>query len=513
MKYHDASWSEKAKILDGFVAATDYDRKYAIRLLHDPETPVLTRQRRVPRQYDEQVRHALFSVWYAANQICSKRLVPFLPALVAAMERHGHLRLPSDVRTRLLSISPATVDRLLRPERERINKSVSTTRSGSLLKHQVPVRTFADWDDVVPGFLEADLVAHCGGNTNGAFLNTLTLVDISTGWLECIPLLRKSAGDVIDGLCVADDLLPFPLQGLDTDCGSEFINYDLLDYCEKRSITFTRARTHRKNDQAHVEEKNGSVVRRLVGYDRFEGRKAWEALAQLYRVLRTYINFFQPSLKLIEKERKGAKVSKKYDTAKTPYQRILLSEHIMQTQKDALTAEYDTLDPVSLLAQMEALQDRLWEFSWTRNNIEKAHKLTVMADDVIDQCDNKPAEDNHSNRYYRSSKKIDLRRAPRTWRTRKDPFVNVWAEIKLRLELMPEMTAKDVIEWLMEKYPNQFAVGQIRTMQRRIAEWRQEQVGQEQRLRTLMVNQRDDEALSSAISIMTNSGNNIVGHE
>ena len=206
------------------------------------------------------------------NQICSKRLVPFLPALVAAMERHGHLRLPSDVRTRLLSISPATVDRLLRPERVRINKSVSTTRSGSLLKHQVPVRTFADWDDVVPGFLEADLVAHCGGNTNGAFLNTLTLVDISTGWLECIPLLRKSAGDVIDGLCIADDLLPFPLQGLDTDCGSEFINYEkittaiavlyLLDYCEKRSITFTRARTHRKNDQAHVEEKNGSVVRK-----------------------------------------------------------------------------------------------------------------------------------------------------------------------------------------------------------------------------------------------------------
>ena len=149
-----------------------------------------------------------------------------LPALVAAMEQHGHLRLPSDVRTRLLSISPATVDRLLRPERVRINKSVSTTRSGSLLKHQVPVRTFADWDDVVPGFLEADLVAHCGGNTNGAFLNTLTLVDISTGWLECIPLLRKSAGDVIDGLCVADDLLPFPLQGLDTDCGSEFSNYE-----------------------------------------------------------------------------------------------------------------------------------------------------------------------------------------------------------------------------------------------------------------------------------------------
>ena len=145
--------------------------------------------------------------------------------------------------------------------------------------------------------------------------------------------------------------------------------------------------------------------------------------------------------------------------AKTPYQRILLSEHINQKKKDALTTEYETLDPVSLLAQMEALQDRLWEFSWTRNNIKKAHKLTVMADDVIDQRDKRSAEDNHSNRYYRTSKKIDLRSAPRTWRTRKDPFVNVWAEIKLRLELMPEMTAKDVIGWLMVKYPNQFEVG------------------------------------------------------
>ena len=226
------------------------------------------------------------------------------------MEHHDHLRLPADVRAHLLSISPATVDRMLSPERENIKKSVSTTRRGNLLKHQIKVRAFADGDDVNPGFLEADLVAHCGGNTNGAFLNTLVLVDISTGWLECMPLLRKCASDIIDGLRVADELLPFPLQGLDTDCGSEFINYDLLDYCEDRFITFTCARTHRKNDQAHVEEKNGSVVRRLVGYDRFEGREAWEALAKLYCVLRKYVNFFQPSLKLLEKERQGAKVSK-----------------------------------------------------------------------------------------------------------------------------------------------------------------------------------------------------------
>ncbi|SFF19135.1 hypothetical protein [Nitrosomonas sp. Nm166] len=218
------------------------------------------------------------------------------------MEHHDHLRLPVDVRAHLLSISPATVDRMLRPERENIKKSVSTTYRGNLLKHQIKVRAFADWNDVTPGFLEADLVAHCGGNTNGAFLNTLVLVDISTEWLEGMPLLRKCASDIINGLRVADELLPFPLQGLDTDCGSEFINYDLLDYCEDRFITFTRARTHRKKRSSPFEEKNGSVARRLVGYGRFEGREAWEALAKLYCVLRKYVNFFHPSLKLPEKE-------------------------------------------------------------------------------------------------------------------------------------------------------------------------------------------------------------------
>jgi hypothetical protein len=186
-------------------------------------------------------------------------LVPFIPQLVSAMEQHGHLRIGGDVRKRLLSISAATVDRMLSPERIRIKGGIITTKRGDLLKNQIQIRTFADWDNIVPGFVEADLVAHCGGDTNGSFLNTLTLIDISTGWLECMPLLRKSASDVINGLNIASEIMPFPLLGLDTDCGSEFINYDLLDYCEEHKITFTRARTHKKNDQAHVEE-NGYIV-------------------------------------------------------------------------------------------------------------------------------------------------------------------------------------------------------------------------------------------------------------
>jgi hypothetical protein len=488
-KYRDARWAEKGKILDGFVAATGYDRKHAIQLLNSTEVLEKPKQRLASQKYDEQTRQALFSVWYTANQICSKRLVPFLPELVKAMERHGHLRIPAEVRTRLLSISPATVDRLLRPERERFKQGISTTRPGSLLKHQIQIRTFADWDDVTPGFLEADLVAHCGGNTNGGFLNTLVLVDIATGWLECIPLLRKSASDVIDGLRVVDELLPFSMQGIDTDCGSEFINYDLLDYCEDRKITFTRARTHRKNDQAHVEEKNGSVVRRLVGYDRLEGRKAWEALVHLYRVLRKYINFFQPSLKLVEKERSGAKVSKKYDPAKTPYQRLLLSEHISQASKDSLTREYESIDPVDMLNQLEVLQDQLWAFSWNKNGKAEAH-LTENSDTVAEQKQDKPEENTRESRYYRASKATDLRKAPRTWRTRKDPFEKVWDEIRLRLELMPETTAKEIIKWLIGKYPNQFTEAQTRTLQRRVCDWRQTQQSLEQRLRTLMLQEK-----------------------
>ena len=483
--YRDATRAEKGKILDGFVSATDYERKYAIRLLSTDEVSIPLKKRPSIQQYDEQVRQALMAIWYAANKICSKRLVPFLPQLISAMEKHGHLRLPVDVRARLLRISPATVDRILNPERERIRQGVSTTRPGNLLKHQVQIRTFADWDDVTPGFVEADLVAHCGGNTNGPFLNTLTLVDICTGWLECMPLLRKSAQDVIDGLRVADELMPFRLQGLDTDCGSEFINYDLLDYCEDNRITFTRARTHRKNDQAHVEEKNGSVVRRLVGYDRFEGLKAWEALAQLYCVVRQYVNFFQPSLKLLEKERRGGRVSKKYDSAKTPFQRILLSDQICQAKKDTLTLEYETLDPVSLLAQLELLQDELWLYSWKKEGRSGA-ELIVTKEDVIDHSVARDEESSIQSRYYRSSKKIDLRSAPRTWRTRKDPFEKTWDEIRLRLELMPETGGKELIQWLMSKYPGEYSVGQTRTLQRRIAYWRQEQGSQEEKMRALL---------------------------
>jgi len=470
-RYLKSSWTEKGRVLDGFIAVTGYDRKYAISLLHQKSKSTNSVKEKVrpgAQVYDEQFRQVLLYIWYTANQVCSKRLVPFLPDLVAAMERHGHLRINADIRHKLEKISAATVDRLLQPERRQIKGGISRTKPGSLLKNQIQVRTFADWDDVTPGFFEIDLVAHCGGDPNGAFLNTLVMIDVSTGWLECMPLLKKSAADVINGISVAIKLMPFELKGLDTDSGSEFINLEMLDFCEAHRITFTRARAYKKNDQAYVEEKNGSVVRRLVGYDRFQGRKAWEALASFYCVLRKYVNFFQPSLKLRKKTRQGGKVSKQYDEALTPYQRIARSSDVSEATKERLKAEYLTLDPVYLMAELTRLQASLWSFAWSQNGLVEIDDISLVEPVALDQFSSAPNVCDH----FRYKKPKDKRSLPRNYRTRKDPFEKVWNEIQLKLELQPESYAREIIEWLSEKHPGQYTNSQVRTLQRRINEWR-----------------------------------------
>ncbi len=227
-------------------------------------------------------------------------------------------RKPSTVNRKLaalrayFSFCKATADRILRPHRERdAPHGMTTTRRGLLIKQQVPVRTFTGWDDVVPGFFEADLVAHCGPWAEGAFLQTLVLTDVATGWTECLALLHRSQHTVIQGIDRLRTLLPVPLLGLDTDNGTEFLNTDLLDYCTREEITFTRGRVAKKNDQCFVEQKNGAIVRQLVGYDRFEGEQAYRQLAELYRAVRLYVNFFQPSMKLRVKEREGGKLRRR----------------------------------------------------------------------------------------------------------------------------------------------------------------------------------------------------------
>jgi hypothetical protein len=486
-RYREADRAQKSLILDEFVAATGYARKYALRLLATPVAPPTPHVRRPrPRAYGPEVQEALAAAWAAANFICAKRLVPFLPQLVAALERHGHLSLTDEVRGQLMAISPATVDRILRPLRQADNpRGRTTTKAGGLLKHQVPVRTFTDWEEQRPGFMEADLVAHCGTSPHGAFLNTLVLTDIATGWTECVPLVYRCQEEVLLGLGRARRLLPFSLLGLDTDNVSEFLNGQLISYCRQEAITFTRGRAYKKNDQCHVEQKNGTIVRQVVGYDRYEGQQAYRQLAELYRAVRLYINFFQPSMKLIWKERTGAKVAKKYNAAQTPYQRLLASEVLEEAERQRLAAVYERLDPVALRQQMERLQRAFWRHAQGVQTVE-----CDRVEGVAQECDRSAyrnvtisgemaavmaAWQAESERRYRRSEKA---RVPHTWRTRKDPFEAVWGEIEEWLSAEPGRTAKSVLEELQRKYPGQYGEGQLRTLQRRVKEWRKEAIVQ-----------------------------------
>jgi hypothetical protein len=345
-RYREASSTLKTVILDEFVAATGYARKYAIRLLRHPVEPKLTIQRPRQPRYGPAVQEALHLAWTAANQICAKRLMPFLPTLVASLERHGHLHLTEECRAQLLSMSAATADRLLRPARNQAPHGRSTTRPGTLLKKQIPIRTFQDWNETKPGFFEADVVAHCGNSVEGAFLSTLTLTDVATGWTECLPLLHRGQETILAALKRARQLLPFPLLGIDTDNGGEFINVELAAYCEQEHLTFTRGRPRKSNDQCFVEQKNGAIVRQVVGYDRFVGELAYRQLIELYRALRLYVNCFQPSMKLQTKQREGSRVRRTYDQAKTPLARLIASGVLSDEQQQELLRVAQTLDPL-----------------------------------------------------------------------------------------------------------------------------------------------------------------------
>ena len=364
-RYRTARGADKQRILDEFVASTGYHRKYAIQLLNHPVKTRRRQKRRRNRRYGPDVQYALIKIWRVANCICAKRLVPALGEFIEALERHGELQLDPQVKSLLLSMSVATAHRLLRAERHQ-QRGLTTTKPGTLLKRSIPVRTFADWDDARPGFLEADLVAHCGMSASGEYLHTLTLTDITTTWTVCLPLLNRSQRAVKTAIDRARTRLPFPMLGLDSDNGSEFINVHLLRYCQQEQITFTRSRPYKKNDQAHVEQKNGSIVREFVGYDRYEGHEAYRRLDALYMVLNLYVNFFQPVMKLVSKERVGNKVKKRYDTAKTPYQRTLESDQVSDEVKQRLRKEYESLNPAALLRTIESRQDALWQHARVR---------------------------------------------------------------------------------------------------------------------------------------------------
>ena len=360
-RYLKANKREKVHILDEFCAATGYHRKYAIRLLkHGPPARKLKKTGR-PKMYQGEVVTALTQIWEICGRICSRRLHPFLPEIIRVLERHQELILSAEVKQLLLQISRASIDRCLKPARFEHRQGLSTTKPGALLKKAIPVRTFTPWEDERPGFEEIDLVAHCGETTAGQYLNTLTVTDLATGWTECLAILQKSQYLVTEAIRELRLRLPFALLGIDSDNGSEFINDLLYHYCRAEQITFTRSRPYRKNDQAHVEQKNWSVVRHVVGYDRLETEAEWLLLKAIYADLRLYVNFFQPVLKLIGKDRVGEKLIKRYDIATTPYQRVLDSPYVSENVKMYLRLQYAQLNPVTLRNRIDANVAKLWK--------------------------------------------------------------------------------------------------------------------------------------------------------
>jgi hypothetical protein len=365
-RYRKANKLEKQKILDEFTSTTGYHRKHAIRILKNQvqvQNHLKGKTKTYKTIYGGEVVQLLEQIWEICGHICSKRLQPFLPEAIRVLERCQEIELSKDTRELLLKISSASIDRCLRPVRIKSPHGLSTTKPGSLLKTLIPVRTFTEWDDERPGFMEIDLVAHCGNTTAGQYLTTLTCTDICTGWTDVTALRHRSQEAVSKAIHQMRQRLPFPLLGIDSDNGSEFINDLLYRYCLDEMITFTRSRPYQKNDQAHVEQKNWSVVRHIVGYDRWETEQELALLESIYNELRPYINFFQPSFKLIGKERIDNKTIKRYDPAKTPYQRVLEREDISLPAKARLMNLYLPLNPAELRRQMDSNIAKLWKIS------------------------------------------------------------------------------------------------------------------------------------------------------
>lgn len=372
-RYQKARKKQKGIILDEFIALTGYERDYAAAVLRSHGRKVRisggrtlvgdrTKTTRKPRQkvYDALVVGALITIWHIMDYLCGKRLAPILAEVVPLLKKHKEVRIDKVTEKKLLTISAATIDRLLKPERKKLKgKGRSLTKPGTLLKHQIPIRTFSEWNEQKPGFVEIDLVGHDGGNSSGEFAQTLTVTDVCTEWTDIQAVKNKAQCWVFEALKDIRDRLPFDLLGIDSDNGAEFINDQLYRYCIQEKITFTRARSHRKNDNCFVEQKNYSVVRRAVGYMRHDTEEELRLLNELYWYLRPYSNHFHPVMKLLEKTRSGSKVRKKYDKPQTPYQRVLSSPSIPDDIKKWLKHEHGKLNPAELKRNIEHLQNKL----------------------------------------------------------------------------------------------------------------------------------------------------------
>jgi len=353
-RYQRAGRRFKSKILDEFCEVCGHSRKYAIQLLN--AKPRAQPKRPGPKpQYGTEVLEPLKALWWLSEQMCSKRLKAALPIWLPFYEQ-AHGALAAEVRQKLLRISPAAIDRLLRKVRARYpRKGLSGTRAGpAALKHQIPIRT-DNWDIDRPGFLEADSVAHCGSSLAGDFVWSLTFTDILSQWTENRAVWNKGAKGVVERVQEVEQELPFTLLGFDVDNGSEFLSWHLCRYFLERPtpVEFRRSRPYKKNDQAHVEQKNWTHVRQLLGYDRIESAALVPQINELYRTWGLLHNFFCPTLKLQSKTRQGSKTIRKYGPPQTPYERLLRSAHLSDAQKQQLRARFQQLNPLQLKSQLE----------------------------------------------------------------------------------------------------------------------------------------------------------------
>jgi hypothetical protein len=379
-RYRKARKKEKSRLLDELVALSGYNRWYAVGLLRGQGKAIkvgrrlrlvgdLARstKRRQPRIYDGVVLECLKKIWMILDFVCGKRLAAIIPEVIPVLERHHEIALDEATRQKLFAISPATIDRVLTPERRKFAlRGRAGTKPGTLLKRQIPIRTFAEWNEARPGFVEIDLVGHDGGDASGDFCQTLNVTDVASAWTENAAVINKAQVWVFEALKDIRARLPFPLLGIDSDNGSEFINNHLLRYCQQEKITFTRGRAGKKNDGCFVEQKNYSVVRRAVGYARYDSPAQQRLLNALYAQLRLYTNYFQPVMKLRSKERSGAKVKKTYDDPLTPYRRLLTAPGITEPMRQRLHAEYATLNPAQLKREITRLQNLLRKTVATR---------------------------------------------------------------------------------------------------------------------------------------------------
>jgi hypothetical protein len=369
-RYLTAKKPEKTKILDEFCETTGMHRKAAVRLLNRKPKPRLIGHGR-PQRYGQALVEALVEVWRVSDRPCGKLLKPVLPDLLHALERHGELAVSGELRAQLLTISAASIDRLLRiHKRDAVRQPHRKPPRPSSLKSQVPIRTWSEWSDVQPGSVQADLVLHCGESTAGFYLATLCVIDVATGWTELEPVWGLGQQRVAAGVHLVRRRLPFALQALHTDNGAEFINQTLFSYCRREQIAFTRGRSYRKNDQAYVEQRNYLAVRRLVGHDRLRSKAAQRLLDQLYGLLRLQLNFLRPVRKLVSKQRLGAKVVKRYDSPRTPYQRLLQSGCLSTETRHDLELVHDRINPAELQRRIAVLLRQLWRLGQEESRLE-----------------------------------------------------------------------------------------------------------------------------------------------